>query len=102
MNWYRVARDALVVRGIVAAVMIWATYTFGPLSQPVDVRYYWASDPAHLYPHAELAEKDGYNCSPVYITSWAMLVGVLPFARQMAGRWLLRRGITFERRSAAC
>ncbi len=78
VNWYRVARDTLVVIGILAAVWVWATYTFGPLSQPVDVRYYWAADPAHLYPHPELAEKNGYNYSPVfeYLVAWGRL---LPF-----------------------
>jgi hypothetical protein len=78
VNWYRIAGDALVVLGILAAVWVWATYTFGPLSQPVDVRYYWAADPAHLYPHPELAEKNGYNYSPVfeYLVAWGRL---LPF-----------------------
>ena len=78
MNWYRVARDVLVVLGIVVAIGIWAMYTFGPLSLPVDVHYYWAADPAHLYPHPELAEKNGYNYSPVfeYVVAWGRL---LPF-----------------------
>jgi hypothetical protein len=78
VNWYRVARDALVLLGIVAAVAVWVTYTFGPLSLPVDVRYYWAADPAHLYPRPELAEKNGYNYSPVfeYLVAWGRL---LPF-----------------------
>ena len=44
VNWYRVARDTLVVLGIVAAVFVWVAYTLGPLSQPVDVRYYWAAE----------------------------------------------------------
>ncbi len=33
---------------------------------PVDVRYYWAADPTNLYPHPELAEKNGYNYSPAF------------------------------------
>jgi hypothetical protein len=78
MNRYRVARDALVVLGIIAAAWFWASYTFGPLSTPVDVRYYWAADPAHLYPRPDLAEKNGYNYSPVfeYVVAWGRL---LPF-----------------------
>jgi hypothetical protein len=36
-----------------------------------------------------------------HIISWSMLIGVLPFVRQAAGRWLARRGITLERRSVA-
>ncbi len=32
-----------------------------------------------------------------YIISWSMLVGVLPFVREAAGRWLGRHGRTLER-----
>jgi hypothetical protein len=68
----RLSRDALVMLGIVAAVGIWWWYTFGGLGNPVDVRYYWAADPANLYPHPELAEKNGYNYSPAFefVVGW--------------------------------
>jgi hypothetical protein len=78
VNWYRIARDTMVIVGILAAVWVWVTYTFGPLSQPVDVRYYWAADPAHLYPNPQLAEKNGYNYSPVF--EYMVALGrLLPF-----------------------
>ena len=66
----RLIHHTLVGLGIVVAIMVWYTYTVGP-SQPVDVSWYWRSDPANLYPHPELAEKNGYNYSPAF----EMLVG---------------------------
>ena len=78
VNWLRLGRDALVLLGILAAVAMWWFYTFGGLGQPVDVRYYWAADPGHLYLHPELAEKNGYNYTPAfeYVVGWGRL---LPF-----------------------
>jgi hypothetical protein len=78
VNWLRVGRDAMVLLGVLTAVVIWWLYTFGDLGQPVDVRYYWAADPAHLYLHPELAEKNGYNYAPPfeYLVAWGRL---LPF-----------------------
>ena len=71
-EYVRLLRDALVVVGIVAAVAVWVLYTFGDLSRSVDVRYYWAADPSALYPHPELAEKNGYNYSPAFefVVGW--------------------------------
>jgi hypothetical protein len=74
----RLTRDALVVIGVVAAVAIWCLYTFGDLSRAVDAHYYWAAVPGNLYPHPELAEKNGYNYSPAFelVVGWGRL---LPF-----------------------
>lgn len=74
----RLAWIFLVGLGILAAAWVWAMYTFTPLSQPVDVHYYWAADPANLYPHPELAEHNGYNYSPAFelVVGWGRL---LPF-----------------------
>lgn len=67
----RLLRFALLGLGVASAVLVWAQFTFGD-SQPVDVRYYWAADPADLYPAPELAEKNGYNYSPAfeYLVGW--------------------------------
>ena len=59
------------------AVWVWATYTFGPLSQPVDAHAYWVADPAHLYPNLELARDGYYYPLPFeYLVAWGRL---LPF-----------------------
>jgi hypothetical protein len=77
MSWFRIARDSLVLIGIIAAVVYWLylTQTGG---QPVDVRYYWAADPSNLYPNPGAGEKNGFNYSPVFDTlvAWGRL---LPF-----------------------
>ena len=77
MNPLRVARDALVILGIVLAVAYWVFYTVNG-GQPVDLHWYWAADPHHLYPHPELAEKNGYNYTPAFefVVGWGRL---LPF-----------------------
>jgi hypothetical protein len=71
----RLIHHGLLIAGIVVAVMVWYTYTFSP-SQPVDVSWYWRSDPANLYPHPELAEKNGYNYSPAFemVVGWGRLI----------------------------
>lgn len=65
------------VLGIAAACLVWFEYTRGG-GQPVDVRYYWAADPANLYPHPELGEHNGYNYSPAFefVVAWGR---ALPF-----------------------
>lgn len=71
ITWRRVIRDGLVLIGIIAAVVYWwYLTTTGGL--PVDVRWYWEADPNNLYPHPELAERNGYNYSPAFefIVSW--------------------------------
>jgi len=77
MTWRRIARDALVLLGIIAAVVFWILYTRTG-GDPVDAAYYWAANPANLYPHPELGEHNGYNYSPAFelVVGWGRL---LPF-----------------------
>ncbi len=76
VNWLRIGRDALVVAGIALALYYWL-YLIGNGS-PVDVAWYWSADPHNLYPHPELAERNGYNYSPAfeYVVAWGR---ALPF-----------------------
>ena len=76
LNWLRLGRDALLVCGILMAIAYWVMLTFGDLSLSVDAHYYWAADPANLYPHPELAEKNGYNYSPAFelAVAWGRVV----------------------------
>ena len=77
VTWFRIARDALVLIGVIAAVVYWV-YLTKTGGAPVDVRAYWAADAANLYPHPEAGEKNGFNYSPVFDT--LVSVGrVLPF-----------------------
>ena len=71
ITWRRIIRDALWLAGIIAAVVYW-WYLTSTQGLPVDVRYYWEADPNALYPHPELAEKNGYNYSPAFefIVGW--------------------------------
>lgn len=64
-------RDALILLGILAAATYWLYLTNGG-GLPVDVRYYWAADPANLYPHPEAGEHNGYNYSPAFefVAGW--------------------------------
>jgi hypothetical protein len=71
MTWRRIVRDGLVLLGVIAAIVYWWYLTTrGGL--PVDVRWYWEADPANLYPHPELAERNGYNYSPAFefVVGW--------------------------------
>ena len=71
MTWRRIVRDGLVLLGVIAAIVYWWYLTTrGGL--PVDVRYYWEADPGNLYPHPELAERNGYNYSPSFefVVGW--------------------------------
>jgi hypothetical protein len=67
MTWTRIARDSLVLIGIIAAIVYWV-YLTKTGGAPVDVRAYWAADPANLYPHPEAGEKNGFNYSPLFDT----------------------------------
>jgi hypothetical protein len=67
----------LVAAGVALAIMYWLELTrSGGL--PVDARWYWSADPANLYPHPELGERNGYNYSPAFelVVGWGRL---LPF-----------------------
>ena len=93
MTWQRIARDGLVLMGIIAAAVYWVylTQTGG---SPVDVHAFWVADPESLYVHPDLA-KDGYYYSPafefvvgwwrfvpfeVYVAIWrAILLGILVY-----------------------
>jgi len=70
MTWTRVGRDALMLLGVIAAVVYWIflTQTGG---QPVDVHAFWVADPLKLYTHPELA-KDGYYYTPAFefVVGW--------------------------------
>jgi len=71
ITWRRIVRDGLILLGVILAVVYWwYLTTSGGL--PVDVRWYWAADPSNLYPHPELAERNGYNYSPAFefIVGW--------------------------------
>jgi hypothetical protein len=71
-----VARWVLTGLGIVLAAFYWQQLNvFG---SPVDARWYWAADPANLYPHPEKLENNGYNYSPAFelVVGWGRL---LPF-----------------------
>jgi hypothetical protein len=71
MTWTRIARDALVLLGIIAAVVYWIYLTQNG-GAPVDVRAYWAADPSNLYPHPEAGEHNGFNYSPAFdfVVGW--------------------------------
>jgi hypothetical protein len=83
VNWLRVARDVMVLLGILAAATMWWFYTFGGLGQPVDAFAYWSADPQHLYTGADNALKGGYLYPPPfeYVIGWGRL---LPFDVFMA------------------
>jgi hypothetical protein len=71
ITWSRIARDGLVFLGIIAAVVYWVFLT-STTGLPLDVEWYWEANPANLYPHPELAEKNGYNYSPAFefVVGW--------------------------------
>jgi hypothetical protein len=60
--------------GIAAAIVVWAAFTSSG-GTPVDAHYYWAADPANLYPHPEAGEHNGYNYSPAFefVVAWGRL-----------------------------
>lgn len=61
----RMARDALTVLGIVAAVTYWWYLTSGG-GLPVDVHAYWAADPNDLYVHGPGPADDAYLYAPTF------------------------------------
>ena len=63
--------------GIVFAAFYWLQLTT-TVGLPVDVHWYWAANPADLYPHPELLQQNGYNYSPAFelVVGWGRL---LPF-----------------------
>lgn len=76
MTWTRIARDSLVLLGIIGSVVYWVylTQTGGA---PVDAHAYWVADPNNLYAHDQLAT-DGYYYSPAFefVVAWGR---ALPF-----------------------
>jgi hypothetical protein len=80
VNWLRLGRDALVVLGIVFALYYWQWLLVN--SSPVDAAWYWHADPHNLYPHPELAERNGYNYSPAfeYVIGWGRLLSFEAFS----------------------
>jgi len=76
VNYLRLARDGLVVAGIVYAAAFWLFYTLNG-GEPSDVHAYWAASPHNLYPNADLA-RDGYYYPPPFefVVSWGR---ALPF-----------------------
>jgi hypothetical protein len=72
ITWWRIVRDGLVLLGILAAALYWwyLTTTGG---DPVDVRAYWAADPANLYGGALSGETtNAYLYSPAFefVVGW--------------------------------
>jgi hypothetical protein len=78
MTWTRIARDSLVLLGIIAAALYWLilTQTGG---QPVDAHAYWVANPNDLYAAARAGETDDrFLYSPAFAQAlvWAP---ALPF-----------------------
>jgi hypothetical protein len=78
MTWTRIARDALVLLGIIAAALYWLilTQTGG---QPVDAHAYWVANPNDLYAAARAGQTDDrFLYSPAFAQAlvWAP---ALPF-----------------------
>jgi hypothetical protein len=67
----------LVGLGVVACAYYWYLLTTSG-GEPSDAHWYWAANPADLYPHPELLEGNGYNYSPAFelVIGWGRL---LPF-----------------------
>ena len=85
--WARIARTRWSSSGSSPRSCTGCIYTFDGLALPVDVRYYWAADPANLYPHPELAEHNGYNYSPAFefVVGWGRAAAVRGVRRDLAG-----------------
>jgi hypothetical protein len=85
MTWTRIARDAFVLLGIIAAGLVWLTYAMSPSSgSPVDAHAYWVANQNDLYAAARAGETDDrFLYSPAFAQAmvWAPL---LPFAVFMA------------------
>ncbi len=67
----RIARDCLVLLGVLAAAFYWLQLT-RTTGLPVDVRYYWAADPSDLYPRAAEGLRNGYVYTPAFefVVGW--------------------------------
>jgi hypothetical protein len=76
VTWRRIARDGLVLLGILASVVYWwyLTTTGG---EPVDVRAYWVADPADLYGGALAGQTtNAYLYTPAFefVVGWGRQV----------------------------
>lgn len=71
MTWTRVVRDGFVLLGIIAAATYWL-YLTTTLGLPVDVRAYWAADPASLYEGTDGLGTNAYLYSPAFefVVGW--------------------------------
>jgi Glycosyltransferase family 87 len=78
MTWTRIARDGLVLLGIIVAALYWLllTQTGG---QPVDAHAYWAANPNDLYAAARAGQTDDrFLYSPAFAQALAW-APALPF-----------------------
>ena len=71
MTWSRIGRDALMLLGVMSAVLYWwfLTSTGG---HPVDVHAYWVSDPSNLY---GVALGGGTTDAYLYSPAFELVVG---------------------------
>jgi hypothetical protein len=67
----------LIGLGVAACAYYWYLLTTSG-GEPSDAHWYWAANPADLYPHPELLQGNGYNYSPAFelVIGWGRL---LPF-----------------------
>ncbi len=58
---------------IVFAAYFWMLLVTTVNGNPVDARWYWAANPADLYPNPELLQQNGYNYSPAFelVIGWS-------------------------------
>lgn len=79
VNWLRLGRDVLTVLGIAFALYYW--HWLFANGNPTDATWYWSADPSNLYPHPELAERNGFNYSPAfeYVIAWGHLLPLEAF-----------------------
>ena len=77
VTWARIARDGLVLLGVIAAVVYWL-YLTRTGGAPVDAHAFWAADPSEPLRRTDQLASDGYYYSPAFefVVGWAR---ALPF-----------------------